>query len=257
MKTLSLTSRKNTFFLAFAGIVLGGFLAIVVMTALAFWRLAQWGTDSVESVRDTTVAVVSHAAQEARQSLSEAERRVAASAAHITTHSDATIAAAEQATASLQGATERVTRVLSEPEGALQRLAAAAAHDVSRAIPVDAVDLAGRHAETAARALDGLRARDPNVWPTGLALTQTHFRDTGTTTEYGYVATGDGLDLDALRRQLQALGYEEHVLARSAGGLEAIYRAQSQLVLTVTTRDGQQHIDVREMQVAVAEDAGP
>ena len=96
-------------------------------------------------------------------------------------------------------------------------------------------------------------ARHPAAWPEGLALTQVHYRQVGDVTEYSYVAEASSFELQALREQLIDLGYAEHVMAEGEGMLEAVYRGERQLLLSATTRDSEQRIDVREVPRAVTD----
>ena len=53
------------------------------------------------------------------------------------------------------------------------------------------------------------------------------------------------------------MGYAEQILAESEGTLEAVYRGERQLLVSVTTRDSEQRIDVRELPQVVTDNAGP
>lgn len=251
---------RRTILIAFAGTLVLGVLALVVLSAFALWRLTEWGSGAIDKVTDATVAAVSLSREEATRVLEDAKGSFATSVAAVALSKEEAARALQDAKASVATTRERAKEALANPEGAVQRAADAAAQDVSRTLAAAVAAVApvvSGHAESAARSLEALAARDPTSWPEGLALKQTHFRQLGGVTEYAYVAVVPDFRLNELRAQLVDLGYTEHVIAEGEGSLEAVYRGDHQLLLSATTRKGRQHIDVREVPLAVTDQSGP
>ncbi len=250
---------RRTILVGFAASLVLGVLALVVIAGFALWQLTEWGSVALDKVTDSTVAAVSQSREDATRVLADAKGTVATTVAAVAISKQEAARALEEAKASVATTREQAAQALGEPEAALQRAADAAIGDVSRSLAAAAAAMApvvSEHATTAARSLGALAGRDPAPWPQGLSLKQVHFRKVGGVTEYAYVAVVPDFQLKQLREQLVELGYTEHLLSEGQGSLEALYRGKQQLLLSATTRDGRQHIDVREVPLAVAEQSG-
>ena len=246
MRPLNLSRR--TLLLGIAGLLAVGLLAIVAVV-FALGSLLGWGSTALDKVTDATAAVVAQTREEATRELEKAKGDVAAAVATAATSSEEAARALEEARTTVADARE----ALAEPQAALNRVTDAVALDLERsaaAAAAAALPVLSERADAANRALNALAGPDPTSWPTGLALRQIHYRKGERATEYAYVAT-EGFTLGQLRERLVEQGYAEHVIAEADGALEAVYRADRQLVLSASTRDGQQYLDVREMALAV------
>ena len=200
-----------------------GVLALIAVALFTLWQLSAWGSGALSKVTDATMAAVSQSPDAARA-----------------------LDSARTTVADARGA-------VAEPEAALNRAADAATQAVARTVAA-AAGAAGpvvsERVQSAMRPLASMARQDPKLWPDGLALRQLHYRQSGAVTEYWYAAAA-GFKLPQLREQLVALGYAEHVIAEGEGTLEAVYRRDRQLLLSATTRDGRQYIDVRELPLAL------
>ena len=243
----------RTLLLALAGALGLGVLALVVAAAVALWHLTEWGSGAISKVTDATVAAVAPFREDAARAIADAKGAAVTTAAAVALSREEAAGALEEAKASIATTRERAAQALAQPQVALQRAADDAATDLTRSLAAAALAVApvvSQHADSAARSLNALASRDPQAWPAGLALKQTHVREVGEMTEYAYVASEPTFQLAQLREQLRQIVYTEQVTAEGEGWLEAVYRGERQLLLSATTREGLQHIDVREVPLA-------
>jgi hypothetical protein len=230
------------------GLLAVGLLALMAVV-FALGSLLGWGSSALDKVTVAAAAVVAQTREEATRELEKAKGEVAAAVATAAVSSEEAARALDEAKTTIAGARE----ALVEPEAALNRATEAVAMEVERtaaAAAAAALPVLSERVDAAGRALEPIAGPDPTAWPQGLALRQIHYRKGERATEYAYVAT-EGFDLAQLRARLLAQGYSEHVIAEADGALEAVYRGERQLVLSVSTRNGHQHLDVREMALAV------
>ena len=263
----NLKSNRRGILFGIVGIAAVTIIALIVVSAVAVWRLTEWGTQTLTSVTDSTLTAIAQSRQEATRALEDAKATVA------TTRERATEVLAEPQTA-LQRATaaatqdakrifadaratvdqtrHRAAEVLAQPQVAIDRAVDAVGQEASRNLAATAAASSAvvtAKMDSVTRAATAVAGRDPQLWPSALPVRQIGFRDAGSVTEYTYVAES-GFQVSELRQQLLGLGYAEQIIGERDGSLEALYRAERQLLVEASTRDGRLHIDVRETPLA-------
>ncbi len=260
----NLKSNRRGILFGIVGIVAVTILALVVVSAVAVWHLTEWGTQALTSVTES----VSQSRQEATRAIEDAKATVATSrerAAEVlvepqTALQRATAAATQDAAriladarATVDQTRDRAAEVLAEPQLAIDRAVDAAGQEATRSLAATAAAASAAvtaKMDSVTRAVTTVAGRDPQLWPSALPVRQVGFREAGAVAEYTYVAESDGFQVSELRRELLGLGYAEQVIGERDGSLEALYRADRQLLVEAATRDGRLHIEVRETPLA-------
>lgn len=256
----TVTLGRRTMLIAIAATLAGVVLAVVIVGAIAVWRLTEWGTTALDKATDAAVAAVEPLRQDAARVIEDSKGAVAATAAAVALTKEQATRELGDAKAAVGEAKARAAQAMTEPQAVLRDVTQDATQEATRALAAAAAAAApaiDEGVDAATRVLDSSLPRDPEAWPKNLALRQVHYRRTGDVSEFSYLAVVPGFHLDALRKQLIEAGYEEHVIAQGEGSLEAVYRGKRQLLLSATTREDQQHIDVREVPLTVTDKAGP
>lgn len=246
MTTLPVSRR--TALLGLAGVSIVGIFALVGVTLFALWHLTGWSSGALDRVTDATMATVAATREDGAREIEEAKAEVVATVGAVAQ----TNAEAARAMEETRRAVDAAQGLIADPQAALDRAAEAGANEIARnvadAAAVAAPDISEQLAPATA-VLSALSAQHPQHWPNDAALRQLHRRQAGSTSEYAYSAA-PGFELSKLRQHLVAQGYTEHVLAEAPGSFEAVYRAERQLLVSASTSDAGQRIEVREMPLA-------
>jgi hypothetical protein len=241
------------------GVAAGFVFAIVALTigaGFALWRLTAWGTTALDEVTDATVAAVEPLQQDAVRALQESKGAVATTMAAFVLDKEQAIRRLGDAEAVVSDAEARIAQALGDPSAALRDATHDVAEEASRALVAAAAAVHGA-GSAVSPGEDASASRKPEAWPEGHALRQVHYRRVGDAAEFRYVADAPGFRLDPLRQQLIEAGYEEDVISEREGSLEAVYRGERALLLSVTLRGDRTHIDVREVPLVRGDRHGP
>lgn len=272
---INLNRNRRGLLFGIIGIAIVTILALLLAIAVALWRMSEWGAEALGNVTDSTITAVAESRQEAARVLEDAKataamtRDVAAQAlaepqaalqrAAQDAGQDATQILAE-ATSTLEQTRAQAAQVLAEPQAAVDRAVAAAGQQAARELVVASAaagSAVSAKLESVSRAVTAVAGRDPKLWPAALPIRRVSFAESNAVAEYAYIAETDRFEVKDLRKRLVELGYLEQVIGERPGSFEALYRADRQLLLAASTRDGRLHIDVRDTPITAPTGAGP